>query len=91
MHFREWVEFVNRVEGEQAVREQVAELIEMDYSIHFHVWSQSEIIALILSLREHLNISYDIEVFLKNDIECIFILRKLASSPPENEQKTGVD
>jgi predicted SAM-dependent methyltransferase len=89
IHFREWVRFVNRVEGEGAVEAQVAELMETDYSIHFHVWSQSEIIALVLTLPEHLGITFDIEVFLKNDIECIFVLRKLDPSFSGDEERSG--
>jgi predicted SAM-dependent methyltransferase len=80
-HFHDWVRLVNKVEDDRAVEQQVAELIEIDYSIHFHVWTQSEIIALILSLREHLDVNYDIEIFLKHRNECIFVLRKL---PPES-------
>ena len=52
-----------------------------DYSIHFHVWSQHEVLELLLALRTR--IGFDIESFCKNRHEVICVLRK------DDAQKVG--
>jgi len=73
-HFEDWVRLVNKVEGEGAIREQVKSLMEMDYSIHYHVWTQLDFLEFLLSLRDRL--SYDIETMLKQAEEFVIVLRK---------------
>ena len=45
-HFEEWSRLVNKRVGEAEVAEEVRRLIEMDYSIHFHVWGAAELLEL---------------------------------------------
>ncbi|WP_223908824.1 methyltransferase domain-containing protein [Geobacter sp. AOG1] len=77
-HFEEWVRLVSKVEHPKERDELVNKLIAMDYSIHFHVWSQKEMVELVLFLRTvH---SFEIELMLRGGVENIFILRKTARS-----------
>jgi predicted SAM-dependent methyltransferase len=78
-HFQEWARLVNKVRDDDEAQKRADYLEEIDYSIHFHVWTQAEMFELIMALRQYLGLSFDVELFLKNDIECIFILRK---NPP---------
>ncbi len=73
-HFEDWVRLVDKVEGEGAIREQTRVLMEKDYSIHYHVWTQLDFLEFLLSLRDRL--SYDIETMLKQADEFVFVLRK---------------
>jgi predicted SAM-dependent methyltransferase len=75
-HFEEWVRHVNKLDGEDAVREQTKALMELDYSIHFHVWTQLDFLEFLLSLRDQL--SFDIETMLKQGAEFVIVLRKTA-------------
>lgn len=73
-HFEEWARLVNKtVEAE--VANQTAELIEMDYSIHFHVWTPFEMLEFVQALRKM--VTFEIELCLMHDgVEVIFVLRK---------------
>ncbi len=75
-HFEEWVRLVDKVKDIKAAQKEVDRLLEMDYSIHFHVWTQSEMLEMFLALKNELKISFDVEVCLKNEHEFILILRK---------------
>ncbi len=75
-HFEEWVRLVNKVEDTAEVEKRVDELIGIDYSIHFHAWTQLEMLEFILALNRKLGLRFDVEFLFKNGEECIFILRK---------------
>lgn len=72
-HFREWVDLVCNIRDPEQASKQLHVLLDMNYSIHFHVWTQREIFELI----DHLGtlVDFEIEAFLRNDTECVFLLR----------------
>jgi predicted SAM-dependent methyltransferase len=76
-HFEEWARFVNKVKDEAEVQKQVAILMEMNYSIHFHVWTQDEMLKLLQAVKKM--VYFDIEFMLRNVNEVIFVLRKVHS------------
>jgi predicted SAM-dependent methyltransferase len=78
-HFEEFVYFVQGFQGPAETQPQVDHLLEMDYSIHFHVWTQFEQMELLRSVRQRLSLAFDVELMLKNGEEVIFILRSLAA------------
>ena len=49
-------------------------MLARSYSIHFHVWTQKELLELLLSLKDRLD--FDIEVAHKNGDEFVLVLRK---------------
>lgn len=73
-HFEEWVRVVNRISDPPQVTSQVEHLMAMDYSIHYHCWTQREMLELLLRLQSLF--PFDIEVMLRHKDEVIFILRK---------------
>lgn len=75
-HFEEWVRHVNKVDDKAEFEKRVDELIGIDYSIHFHAWTQLEMLEFILALNRKLGARFDVELLFKNGEECIFILRK---------------
>ena len=50
-HFEEWVRIVNGVDDDLPVARQVEHLIAMEYSIHYHCWTQKEMMEMLLHLR----------------------------------------
>jgi ubiquinone/menaquinone biosynthesis C-methylase UbiE len=73
-HFEEWTRLVNRVIDEAEVERQTAANMEMDYSIHYHVWTQAEMLELLVALRKMR--AFDMEIGLMHESEVIFVLRK---------------
>ena len=74
-HFTEWAQKVDKVSDEQ-LAERVRQLQELDYSIHFHVWTQAEIIELMLMLMLKKVFQFEIELISQNTNEIIVVLRK---------------
>ena len=70
-------------DNEEATREHIRELMEKDYSIHFHVWTQLDFLEFVLSLRDRL--SFEIETMLMQVYEFVIVLRKTAG--PDTEQE----
>jgi hypothetical protein len=73
-HFDEWVRLVNKCTDEGQVDAQVRHLLDMDYSIHFHVWTAKELADLVAALHDY--VGFELELFLRNGFETLVILRK---------------
>lgn len=73
-HFEEWARFVNKVENEMELDKRVQQLMTMNYSIHFHVWTQTEMIELMLNLKKRF--TFEVEMMCQNIEEVIFIMKK---------------
>jgi len=74
-HFEEFAYFVHKFQGPGEAQAQAQHLLDMNYSIHFHVWTEIQLLELLLAIRQRFNLSFDIELMLKNGEEVIFILR----------------
>lgn len=75
-HFEEWANLVDKTESGAATEQRVAELMDIDYSIHYHVWTQSTLLELLTTLKGSLGLHFDMELFLKSGHEVICVLRK---------------
>jgi len=75
-HFEEWVRLVMKT-PEAEVAEQVEHLININYSIHFHVWTKLDFLNLLLYCKDQLFLPFEIEFSQENGIEFIVILRKV--------------
>lgn len=82
-HFQEfskfcWLGYTNDSEDidDAKIEEAADRFIEQDYSIHFHVWTQTEILELLVTLKKTLDFGFEVELFLKKQDEMILILRK---------------
>lgn len=74
-HFRDWVVHVDKPDDVEA---RVAELSDSDYSIHFHVWTPQAFSELLEHARGELGMPFAIAEVLRNGIEFIVILRRIA-------------
>ena len=74
-HFKDWARHVEGASEEDTDRV-AASLMERNYSIHFHVWTQFELMELLVTLRREYALPFDVELFMANDTECIMVLRK---------------
>lgn len=75
-HYEEWVSLVNGITDSTQLKQSAEKLRSENYSIHFHVWTQTEILEMFTSLKKHIGIHFEIESCLKNGLEFITILRK---------------
>jgi SAM-dependent methyltransferase len=89
-HFREWVELVepqldNHPLGVSEVNARINQLIEMDYSIHFHVYRPDTFIELLCTARRDAGLEFELVDFAPCDPavddEFIFVLAKGAGIP----------
>ena len=78
-HYLEWVRLVYPEDegppGEQTAIATAADLNAARYSIHFHVWTQSDLLELMLHCRILLG-SFEIEAVRRSGLENIVVLRK---------------
>jgi len=80
-HFCEWPEFVEphfgriyATEGE--VKDRARELMNQNYSIHYHVWEPCDVYDLLRYCADEQGLPLNIEYFLSKDDEMIIIIRK---------------
>lgn len=76
-HFEEWVKLVEKVENGKEFDAKVYELMDQNYSIHYHVWTATDFIDFILQLKSKLGFKFELEFFLQSFSECLLILRKI--------------
>jgi SAM-dependent methyltransferase len=78
-HYLEWARLVYPEDDgppdEQAIRERLAALEATSYSIHFHVWTQTDLLQLMLHCQDRLG-SFEIEAVRRVGLENIVVLRK---------------
>ena len=73
-HYEEHARALDRLTDETRVAARVEELLRERLRTHFHVWTQTEILELVVWLqRRH---PLDLEVFFKHGIEVVLVLRK---------------
>jgi SAM-dependent methyltransferase len=75
-HFEEWARFVDRVPEDEVPR-RAEQLMEQDYSIHYHVWTQREALELLMAVRQRMALAFDIELLERIEYEVVFVLRKV--------------
>lgn len=72
-HYEEWARLVDKVDEPEA---HATALLDRGYSIHFHAWTQAELLELLRTAAAELELDFDIELMLKNRHEVIFVLRR---------------
>ncbi len=76
-HFEEWVTLVENLKDGNEKKRRLEQLLAINYSIHYHVWTQTEILEFFERVRLELHFPIELQVFMKNDIEVITVFRKL--------------
>jgi SAM-dependent methyltransferase len=83
-HYDEWVRLVYGRDGEAAVAE-TQRLMEMDYSIHFHVWDATAFLDLLNVAQAR--VGFHVELCMQNGIEIIAILRKAGGADEDARRR----
>jgi predicted SAM-dependent methyltransferase len=74
-HLAEWALKVYEY-PEEELEKWVKHYDETNADIHFHVWTQTEIYELMLTLKKEFKLDFDIVLSMHNDHEVVFILKK---------------
>lgn len=77
-HYREYARLVDHAAAGEAEELRARWLMDMDYSIHFHVWTKPEVLGLFAFIHEKYNLGYEVRFFMDNGPEGIYILQKSA-------------
>ncbi|BCU08003.1 methyltransferase domain-containing protein [Allochromatium tepidum] len=80
-HFAEWVRYVNKILDPVEAERQLERLLEIDYSIHFHVWDFDSFNAFLNDAQAYLNGAFHLREFQRNDTEIIAILQADRRAP----------
>ncbi len=75
-HAEEIVNLTELVTAKNKVKKRVDELVKLNYSIHYHVWEQRNMIDFFYNTAEKFNLDIEIEAMASNVHEVIFIIRK---------------
>ena len=75
-HFNEWVTLVEKVRDVNAINDRVSLLIQMNYSIHYHVWDIDTIFHFLDKINDYLNNQFRVLYFEKNENEIISVIQK---------------
>ena len=81
-HFEEWPRHVEPHFGrsyssEEMIADRANELLEMNYSIHFHVWEPADAYELIQYITEKEGVKLSLEYFHSRSDEMLIILKKI--------------
>lgn len=74
-HYLQWATLVNGI-GPEAAEQAAEELMQRNYSIHFHVWDDISFRKFISSAEEYLDGMFIAEEVINNEMEIIAVLRR---------------
>ncbi len=77
----EFVRLANKITEPAAARREVESYLRANYAIHYHVWTEWEILEILLYLHRRLNLPLRFELAWHRGWETVFILRKLSMPP----------
>jgi predicted SAM-dependent methyltransferase len=73
-HLEEWCRMVRKIEDSDALERAIQQIITSEGHIHYHVWTQTEMLELIITLQRLFDL--EVELVRKYVGEVILILRK---------------
>jgi glycosyltransferase involved in cell wall biosynthesis/SAM-dependent methyltransferase len=75
-HFEEYIRLVDRVADPNLSARLLYLLIDLDFSIHFHVWTPAAFTEFLTYCQRELPYNFEVDLIQSNDAEFITILRK---------------
>jgi len=76
-HFEEWVEYCENIDrSSESFSKIVKDRVDLNYSIHYHVWESESYLDFLIKTKEFLKNIFSIEVYIQNNDEIISILVK---------------
>jgi predicted SAM-dependent methyltransferase len=78
-HFQEWVRLVDKITEPTAFQAKLKQRLDTDYSIHYHVWTNSGMVEMFSRLQTELFFPFEIAASLADygTVQVIFVLQKL--------------
>ncbi len=76
--FEEYVRLVDKVTDPREARAKTDYYLGINYSIHYHVWTERDLLELLVYLGREQQLPLELEYLLRNEIEIIMVLRKTA-------------
>lgn len=71
-HFEEFF----RIVLQTADVERIERAMQSENHVHFHVWSQTEMLTMVAAFKTHLGLDFEVEAYVKHGGEGIFVIRK---------------
>jgi hypothetical protein len=75
-HCQEIVKLTEGVKKKQEIEDRVQALVDTNYSIHHHVWTQKELIEFFYKTAGEFSLNIEVEAMVNNIHEVIFVIRK---------------
>lgn len=75
-HFLEYARLVDKAPDDEAADRHARHLVDMNYSIHFHVWDADRYREILTGAHAHLGRSFQVVCFEPNGNEIVSVLRK---------------
>ena len=79
-HFEDWVQHIGgREPGSRDLQVETDQLMDTDYSIHYHVWTDEDVLELIRRTRAAMGLRWTEVLFLRAHFyrkECAALLRR---------------
>lgn len=85
-HYEDWARNVREFPTEEATRQYIEDCLAKLANIHFHVWTQAEIVEMFLNMRREFAFPIDIEAAIQNGHEVVVVLRKSGGATPGNAE-----
>lgn len=82
--FEDYVRHVEKADSDAAVAAKVEHYLAMDYSIHYHAWTEWELMEMLVYLKRQAGLSFAVELLFHNHIEIVMILRKGERASAQN-------
>lgn len=78
-HYEDWLRNKEKFDDEGKIKEQISKYINNNFDIHFHVWTQAEMLEMVAMLKKELKFPFELELCAQNmgGFENIFILKKI--------------
>lgn len=73
-HYVEWMKVIHHARDKAEIEHEATRLMEGRYSIHFHVWTQTEVLEFLTSLKRMF--PFEVVLCFCSEDEIIALLRK---------------
>jgi predicted SAM-dependent methyltransferase len=75
-HSKEIAEYTELLKDPKQINERAQALKKTNYSIHYHVWTQKELVNFFYKTAEKYSLNFEIEAVMNNVHEVVFIIKK---------------
>jgi SAM-dependent methyltransferase len=80
-HYEDWARKVGDFPDEESIQRHVEEILAKKTNIHFHVWTQAEMVEMFLGMRREFGFPLEMEAVIQNGHEVVVVLRKSGGEP----------